>query len=122
MRWTRQAFLVTALLTAACTRARPEVMPLPADISEADIAYFSEHTLMVPVDGVAPDRVPDSFHEPRGDGRTHHATDILAPRELCDGAQIDKQKTLGLTGRCRDRGEGHAASAKRGRRNHCLSH
>ena len=36
---------------------------------------------MVPVDGVAPNRVPDSFHEPRGEGRLHNATDILAPRE-----------------------------------------
>ena len=56
-------------------------MPLPADITEADIEYFLAHPLMVPVDGVALNHVPDSFHEPRGDGRTHNATDILAPRE-----------------------------------------
>jgi murein DD-endopeptidase MepM/ murein hydrolase activator NlpD len=46
-----------------------------------DIEYFTSHPLMVPVDGVAPERVPDSFHQPRGEGRFHLATDILAPRE-----------------------------------------
>ena len=55
--------------------------PAPVALTSADIEYFSEHPLMVPVDGVSPDRVPDSFNEPRGDGRTHRATDILAPRE-----------------------------------------
>ena len=36
---------------------------------------------MVPVDGIAPNRIPDSFHQPRGEGRIHRAIDILAPRE-----------------------------------------
>lgn len=55
--------------------------PVKTDILDADVAYFNDHPLMVPVDGVDPKRVPDSFHEPRGDGRIHNATDILAPRE-----------------------------------------
>ncbi len=36
---------------------------------------------MVPVDGVAPERLRDSFNDPRGGGRSHRAIDILAPRE-----------------------------------------
>lgn len=36
---------------------------------------------MVPVAGIAPERVPDSFHEKRdGGARLHQAVDILAPR------------------------------------------
>jgi len=36
---------------------------------------------MVPVDGVAPERLRDSFNDPRGGGRSHRAIDIPAPRE-----------------------------------------
>jgi murein DD-endopeptidase MepM/ murein hydrolase activator NlpD len=35
--------------------------------------------LIVPVEGVPADRVPDTFNAPRG-GRAHRAIDILAPR------------------------------------------
>jgi murein DD-endopeptidase MepM/ murein hydrolase activator NlpD len=35
---------------------------------------------MVPVEGVEPSRVPDTFNAPRAGGRIHAATDILAPR------------------------------------------
>lgn len=35
---------------------------------------------MVPVVGVAPGRVRDSFNAPRSGGRTHRAFDIMAPR------------------------------------------
>ncbi|HEY4956107.1 MAG TPA: M23 family metallopeptidase [Gemmatimonadaceae bacterium] len=70
----------------ACARAGvtanpPAAAPAQVALTDADIEYFGEHPLMVPVDGVTPDRVPDSFNEPRGDGRIHRATDILAPRE-----------------------------------------
>src|SRR6266404_2455620 len=76
----RSRVSVTALLfLVAC--AHPPVETTPPMITDADIAYFREHTLMVPVDGVDPSKVPDSFNEPRSDGRTHLATDILAPRE-----------------------------------------
>lgn len=36
--------------------------------------------LMVPVAGVSPDQVPDTFRAPRGGGRIHGAVDIPAPR------------------------------------------
>jgi len=55
--------------------------PSPAPVTEADIEYFTRHELMVPVDGVAPERLRDSFNHPRGGGRSHRAIDILAPRE-----------------------------------------
>jgi murein DD-endopeptidase MepM/ murein hydrolase activator NlpD len=35
---------------------------------------------MVPVLGVYPDRVPDTFYARRGGDRIHRATDIMAPR------------------------------------------
>lgn len=35
---------------------------------------------MVPVDGIRPDQIRDTFYEPRDGQRTHLATDILAPR------------------------------------------
>jgi len=72
-----------ALLLAGCAHQPVETTPPPVSptITDDDIAYFREHTLMVPVDGVDPSKVPDTFNEPRSDGRTHRATDILAPRE-----------------------------------------
>jgi murein DD-endopeptidase MepM/ murein hydrolase activator NlpD len=57
----------------------PRSAPAPA-ITDADIEYFEQHTLMVPVDGISPRDLRDSFHDPRGNGRTHNAQDILAPR------------------------------------------
>jgi murein DD-endopeptidase MepM/ murein hydrolase activator NlpD len=45
-----------------------------------DAEYFAAHPLMVPVVGVSPGEVDDSFNAPRSDGRTHRATDIRAAR------------------------------------------
>lgn len=75
----RYAFLL--LISIACAGRVREPAPRPVDITDADIEYFTAHLLMVPVDGVEPSKVPDSFHEPRSEGRAHLATDILAPRE-----------------------------------------
>lgn len=66
----------------------PAPVELPPDVTDADIEYFTAHPLMVPVEGVAPESVPDSYHEPRGEGRVHQATDILAPRETAVVAAI----------------------------------
>ena len=73
--------LVTGAVACARVRPEPEIGPPTAPITDEDIAYFRDHPLMVPVDGVAPERVKDSYHEPRGEGRFHEATDIPAPRE-----------------------------------------
>jgi peptidoglycan LD-endopeptidase LytH len=46
-----------------------------------DTGYLRSRGLMVPVLGVTPDRLSDSFNDARSDGeRVHHAIDILAPR------------------------------------------
>jgi murein DD-endopeptidase MepM/ murein hydrolase activator NlpD len=76
-------FLAVALSLAGCAHQAVETAaaPVASAITDDDISYFREHRLMVPVDGVDPSRVPDSFNEPRADGRTHRATDILAARE-----------------------------------------
>ncbi|MBA2707538.1 MAG: peptidoglycan DD-metalloendopeptidase family protein [Gemmatimonadaceae bacterium] len=56
----------------------PSIAPRP--ISDEDIMYFTEHALMVPVDGLSPSDLRDSFDQSRSGGRTHRAIDILAPR------------------------------------------
>ena len=93
----------SALLLGACTPGlRPMTGPVPvapaggrpvastpveaappatagAGLSDAD--YLRARELMVPVVGIAPDRVPDTFLAGRdGGSRTHNALDILAPR------------------------------------------
>jgi murein DD-endopeptidase MepM/ murein hydrolase activator NlpD len=46
----------------------------------SDSAYFRAYPLMVPVEGVQPRDLRDTFHATRGGGRIHMATDILAMR------------------------------------------
>ncbi|MGI8402630.1 MAG: M23 family metallopeptidase [Gemmatimonadaceae bacterium] len=46
----------------------------------SDSAYFRDHPLMVPVEGIQPSQLTDTFHEARSGGRIHMATDILALR------------------------------------------
>lgn len=55
---------------------RPELRPMLG----SDSAYFKAYPLMVPVEGVEPRSVKDTFHQPRSGGRIHMATDILAMR------------------------------------------
>ncbi|MEO7823557.1 MAG: M23 family metallopeptidase, partial [Gemmatimonadaceae bacterium] len=58
---------------AAVTPVRPVMLG-------ADSAYFRAYPLMVPVEGIEPRSLRDTFHEQRGGGRIHMATDILAMR------------------------------------------
>lgn len=46
----------------------------------SDSAYFRAHPLMVPVEGVSPSELTDTYHQSRSGGRIHMATDILAMR------------------------------------------
>jgi murein DD-endopeptidase MepM/ murein hydrolase activator NlpD len=55
---------------------RADMRPMLA----SDSAYFREHPLMVPVEGVSPSALTDTYHEARSGGRIHMATDILAMR------------------------------------------
>ncbi len=53
---------------------------LPPRYAAADSEYFTEHPLMVPVAGIDPARLPDTFYERRDGVRIHKSQDILAPR------------------------------------------
>jgi murein DD-endopeptidase MepM/ murein hydrolase activator NlpD len=48
--------------------------------AEADVEYVKSHRLQLPVAGIRPDQLADSFDEPRDGSRRHRAIDILAPR------------------------------------------
>jgi murein DD-endopeptidase MepM/ murein hydrolase activator NlpD len=99
----RKVFPLALLMASACTIQQPTTEPIPdrtsepstarpttpapvapstpvEPLTEEDIAYFDVHPMMVPVDGVEPRVLRDTFHEGRDGGRTHNATDILAPR------------------------------------------
>lgn len=74
---------------------------LPPRISPADSEYFVEHPLMVPVEGISPNQLRDTFYEGRDGVRIHLAQDILAPRgtpivAVADGKILRMaQNTLG---------------------------
>jgi murein DD-endopeptidase MepM/ murein hydrolase activator NlpD len=96
----RKVLALAIFLASACTIQQPVTEPVPdrtagpgapapvaprsapiaEPISEEDFAYFDVHPMMVPVDGVEPRTLRDTFHEARDGGRTHNAQDILAPR------------------------------------------
>jgi len=61
---------------------QPAESPMSTDtrMSASDSAYFSAHPLMIPVEGVVPGELRDTFHEGRSGGRMHMATDIMAMR------------------------------------------
>jgi murein DD-endopeptidase MepM/ murein hydrolase activator NlpD len=52
----------------------------PPETTASDLAVLSAE-LMIPIAGVQPSELRDTFHEPRGNGtRQHEALDIMAPR------------------------------------------
>jgi len=69
-------------------RLPPAVVTRPEDgvpldmrpMLPADSNYFRAHPLMVPVEGVEPRELRDTYHEARSGGRIHMATDIMAMR------------------------------------------
>jgi peptidoglycan LD-endopeptidase LytH len=71
------------MVLAACGRPRvaPEPAPAPpvAVLSEELAGILRGDSLMVPIDGIEPARVRDTFLAPRGD-RVHSALDIMAAR------------------------------------------
>jgi murein DD-endopeptidase MepM/ murein hydrolase activator NlpD len=84
--------LALAALAAlgACSRGpRPSAAPAPrpahlpgaaAHLPGEDAVRLRARGLAVPVLGVYPDQIPDSYNAGRSGGRTHNAVDILAPR------------------------------------------
>jgi murein DD-endopeptidase MepM/ murein hydrolase activator NlpD len=59
---------------AAAPGASPQAQALPGDTAPA-LAR-----LLIPVEGVAPDKLQDTFKDARSEGRVHDAIDIIAPR------------------------------------------
>jgi peptidoglycan LD-endopeptidase LytH len=56
-------------------------IPLPTAPAESDVAYLRSRKLLIPVVGVRPHQLPNTFDEARAGGaRRHDAIDILAPR------------------------------------------
>jgi len=55
-------------------------MPAGLVAADADFSPLRERGLMVPVLGVSPWQIPDTFDARRDGGRRHDAQDILAPR------------------------------------------
>lgn len=59
----------------------PAAVPLDMrPMLAADSAYFQSHPLMVPVEGIDPSELTDTYHAARSGGRIHMATDIMAMR------------------------------------------
>lgn len=85
----RFSLVALPMLLAAClpvpvrTEPRPESEPPPAPTAPSEPlapeAALAARGLIIPVEGVDPSRVRDSYTAARG-GRTHDAVDIMAPR------------------------------------------
>ena len=59
---------------------RPPVGTTGAAANDAAVAALRNRTLDIPVDGVHPDDLRDTFSDGRGAARAHEAIDIMAPR------------------------------------------
>lgn len=70
------AVALVGLAPAALAQDDPEAVPV-RPVSEA---RFSAERLLVPVDGIDPSDLDDTFTARRSGGRTHNAIDILAPK------------------------------------------
>jgi murein DD-endopeptidase MepM/ murein hydrolase activator NlpD len=94
--------------------ARPWIQAGPAPVSPASPAPtpspgaenpdLRQRNLVMPVQGVTPEKLQDTFNDARGTGRVHEALDILAPRNtpilaVEDGrvAKLFTSKQGGLT-------------------------
>lgn len=90
------SFLLLGTACAPAMRPAPPLAPLPEPPAESplpgdplpdaaiakdlDFAPLRERGLMVPVMGVSPGQIPDTYDARRDGGRRHDAQDILAPR------------------------------------------
>ena len=77
--WDRLAWLAAALLTLPAWSAAPKV-PAPVSVPAPTPASVPP-ALLIPVQGVAPQDLRDTYTDQRGGGaRVHEALDIMAPR------------------------------------------
>ena len=76
------AVFAVGLLTACLSRpfSEPALGRAPDPVSvRAELGYLRERTLLIPVVGVHPDALRNTYDDPRSGGRIHQAIDILAP-------------------------------------------
>ncbi|MEW6127865.1 MAG: M23 family metallopeptidase [Acidobacteriota bacterium] len=60
--------------------AAPTLPSPPAVVKPAVIGGANSTKLTIPVQGITPDKLTDTFDAARSEGRTHQALDIMAPR------------------------------------------
>ena len=68
--------LLTSLVLGACGAPRAPLAP----VESAEAVYLRSRELVVPVKGVEPDALRDSFNAARSGGRVHQAVDIMAKK------------------------------------------
>ncbi len=59
-------------------------VPMPTKagtVSDADVDALRTRNLLIPVDGVTPGQLHDTFYSTRSEGRMHQALDIMAPHD-----------------------------------------
>jgi murein DD-endopeptidase MepM/ murein hydrolase activator NlpD len=61
---------------AASPTASPRAQGLPGDPASA----LASMRLLIPVEGIRPEQLQDTFKDSRSEGRVHDAIDIIAPR------------------------------------------
>ncbi len=59
----------------ASAAGAPSVSP----VTESEIAELAARKLLLPVDGIRPSQLTDTYTQSRGSGRLHEAIDIMAP-------------------------------------------
>jgi murein DD-endopeptidase MepM/ murein hydrolase activator NlpD len=60
--------------------APEEIAPAaPLPVAPADSSFVGKVNLIIPVAGVKPEQLLDTFYEARSEGRVHDAIDIMAP-------------------------------------------
>lgn len=77
-----KAAAVVLWFAAACYRPPAPIAarPAPVTLSADEVEFLTRNPLMVPVEGVRPEQIRDTFYEARDGQRTHLAIDIMAPR------------------------------------------
>jgi murein DD-endopeptidase MepM/ murein hydrolase activator NlpD len=74
------AALAAPATAFAQTASLATMLPSARRGADADVEVLRERRLLVPVQGVAPGRLRDSYRHARSGGRVHDAIDIHAPR------------------------------------------
>ena len=63
----------------ASAPANASSAPTLPRVSEAEVAELAARKLLLPVDGIRPAQLTDTYTQSRGSGRLHEAIDIMAP-------------------------------------------